>query len=730
MAESPKRPADVPRTEASRVEKPSKPVAPANETSRAADSVPSPGGPFTTLPTQFGRYRIEKMLGKGAMGAVYLAHDVQLDRSVALKVARVSTSGSAKLIKRMETEAKAAANVDHPQICKVYDFGEIDGVRFIALQYIEGEDFKSYLKRVGRKREPAEAVRWIVQLARALKAAHDKGVIHRDLKPENVMLNPHGEPVIMDFGLARRTSGSNDAGLTQGMVLGTAAYMSPEQAVGKADGIDHRSDLYSLGVMLFEMLTGEWPFTGGAIEVMGKKCVQEAPSPLTLNPDLPPQLAEVSHKLIATKKEDRYATCVELVAALEAIDLKAPVAVEQPVEIPATASFPIAIQDGPSFEFLDGPPAAPVPRLSVKARQESKQKAFMLASLAKWWRGQLPNVRWTILGTAGACVLMLAAVVFFRSGDTLVKKHADLPRVAGGPKSAIVAVQAPPSMALFGTKAGDVREITLPGGVKLKHIWCPPGTFTMGSPASETGRNEDEDDTAGVGGKQVEVTLTNGFWLAATETTQEQYIAVMGTSPWVEQVNTDYLKVGPNFPACYITYTEAEAYCAKLTEIERQAGQLPPGWKYALPTEAQWEYACRAGTTTAFSFGDDESRLSDHAWWGGVIGGGNAITEQYSHTVGTKRPNLWGFLDMHGNVWEWCREGYQDQLSKGVDPFPTTSGVPAIGVCRGGSWRYLSASCRSANRDFYTMSVREIVLGFRIATVSVDAKDLTSTVSP
>jgi serine/threonine protein kinase len=161
--------------------------APQNEASQNQKA-----GPFPQLPIQFGRYRIERLLGKGAMGAVYLAQDVQLDRPVALKVARISKAGSAKLIKRMETEAKAAANVDHPQICKVYDFGEIDGIRFIALQYIEGEDFRSYLSRVGRRREPAEAIRWIVQLANALEAAHEKGIIHRDLKPENVMINLHG----------------------------------------------------------------------------------------------------------------------------------------------------------------------------------------------------------------------------------------------------------------------------------------------------------------------------------------------------------------------------------------------------------------------------------------------------------------------------------------------------------------------------------------------------------
>ena len=414
MAEPPKRPADVSRAEAPRVVKPTKPAGPSNETARAVDSVPLSVGPFAVLPTQFGRYRIEKLLGKGAMGAVYLAHDTQLERSVALKVARVSSAGSAKLIKRMETEAKAAAKIDHPLICKVFDFGEIDGIRFIALQYIAGEDLKSYLQRVGRKRAPAEALSLILQMARALKAAHAKGVIHRDLKPENVMLNENGEPVIMDFGLARRLTGATDAGLTQGMIVGTAAYMSPEQAIGKAEGIDHRSDLYALGVMLFEMLTGEWPFTGSAIEVMGRKAVQEAPSPLSIDSNVSPQLADICHKLIAQKKEDRFATSEELIAALEAVDLQAPEAMEMDVEFESASS---------PFSRPRETAGAPIRQKPTKSRPRGRIASPLFRSLeplTTWWRDQPTAFRWTIVGATSACVLLLA-MAFFRGDNAPVK---------------------------------------------------------------------------------------------------------------------------------------------------------------------------------------------------------------------------------------------------------------------------------------------------------------------
>lgn len=355
MSESPQRPTDRSQ-DASRV---AKQGARAAETGRAADSTPTTGGPFQLLPSQFGRYRVERQLGKGAMGAVYLAHDIQLDRCVALKVARVSSTGSAKLIKRMEVEAKLAAKVDHPLICKVYDVGEVDGIRFIALQYIDGETLKSFLKRSGRRQTAAESKQWILQIASALEAAHDKGVIHRDLKPENVMVNRKGEPVIMDFGLARRATGATDAGLTQGMVLGTAAYMSPEQVLGKAELIDQRSDLYALGVMLFEMLTGERPFTGTAIEVMGKKSVLNAPSPLELNPEIPLGLAALCHKLISRNKEDRYANCAELIAELEAANTDAPLPIRSSLDTPSRRSIDLESNTS-SFEF-SGEAIAPSP---------------------------------------------------------------------------------------------------------------------------------------------------------------------------------------------------------------------------------------------------------------------------------------------------------------------------------------------------------------------------------
>ncbi len=208
---------------------------------------------------------------------------------------------------------------------------------------------------------------------------------------------------------------------------------------------------------------------------------------------------------------------------------------------------------------------------------------------------------------------------------------------------------------------------------------------------------------------KVQVTLTNGFWLGQTEITQGQWETIMGTTPWKGK---DYVKEGSNYPATIVSWEDAIAFCKKLTEQERKAGQLPDDWEYTLPTEAQWEYACRAGTTTVYSFGDDDSKLSDYAWFEDNAGD---IGEEYAHAVETKKPNPWGLSDMHGNVWEWCRDWYQDKLPGGTDPEVTAEG--SFRVNRGGSWINPAGLCRSALRFWYTPSYRNFNLGFRVGRV-------------
>ena len=208
-----------------------------------------------------------------------------------------------------------------------------------------------------------------------------------------------------------------------------------------------------------------------------------------------------------------------------------------------------------------------------------------------------------------------------------------------------------------GQETHNPGEINSNNALKLKLVRCPAGTFTMGSPTTEAERDEEE--------AQVQVTLSKGFWIGQTSVTQAQFKRVMFAEPWKGQAG---VQEGDDDPASYTNSNDAANFCQSLTQTESQAGRLPNGWTYDVPTEAQREYACRAGTTTAYCFGDDPSRLSDYAWWSSGSQG-DALSEPYAHIGAMKKPNAWGLYDMHGNEWEWCRDYYRNKLTGGTDRF-------------------------------------------------------------
>jgi formylglycine-generating enzyme required for sulfatase activity len=256
-----------------------------------------------------------------------------------------------------------------------------------------------------------------------------------------------------------------------------------------------------------------------------------------------------------------------------------------------------------------------------------------------------------------------------------------------------------PTPTWVGTRAGQVRN---DNSLKMKLAWCPPGKFAMGSPKDEKDRHDDEGP--------VRVTLTKGFWIGQYEVTQYQWDFVMETMPWKGQQR---VKEGKDFPASYVSWNDAVEFCKKLTDQGHHLRLLPADWTYRLPTEAQWEYACRAGTTTQFSFGEGEARLADYAWFGFTAA---EEKDQFARQVGRKKPNLWGLYDMHGNVEEWCRDQYDEKLPGGNDPeVPVVEfSQPAL---RGGSWFSIGSGCRSARRRFDVRSSREPKSGFRIVAV-------------
>jgi|GEM_PF-1300385 len=271
------------------------------------------------LPQHFGRYEIQRLLGQGAMGSVYLAYDPSLQRQVALKIPKFSDESNPDMRDRFLREARSAATLRHANICPVYDVGRVDGVHYITMAYIEGRTLAEEL-RAGRTFAPREIATIVRKLALALGKAHSAGVIHRDLKPGNIMLDAEGEPVLMDFGLAYREA-TDELRLTKsGMIVGSPAYMSPEQIEGDPAKIGAASDIYSLGVVLYEMITGKLPFQGTMMSVIGQIATTE-PTPVGQwrkeLADSP--LERLCRKMLAKSIDDRPQTMQEAARALDYI---------------------------------------------------------------------------------------------------------------------------------------------------------------------------------------------------------------------------------------------------------------------------------------------------------------------------------------------------------------------------------------------------------------------------
>ncbi len=254
---------------------------------------------------QLGDFVLEKKIGHGGMGEVYLAHQVSLDRRVAVKVLPRSLATQENFIERFQREAKAAANLIHPNVIQIYSIGVEQGTPYFAMEYVDGEDLAERLKRVKRL-SYEEAVDIVAGVANALACAYEKNIVHRDIKPSNIMLDKNNVVKVMDFGLAKATQGGDQVNLTQsGLIMGTPNYMSPEQARGEP--LDCRSDLYSLGVVFYELITGRLPFVADTPAALIYKHAYEEPEPPhVVNPDVPPFLEEIVTRLLAKDPNDRY----------------------------------------------------------------------------------------------------------------------------------------------------------------------------------------------------------------------------------------------------------------------------------------------------------------------------------------------------------------------------------------------------------------------------------------
>ena len=607
----------------------------------------------------FGKYIIQEKLGAGGMGQVYKAYHPEAAKLVAIKVILTQGKLDAESVKRFEREVKASEKLVHPNIIAVLDSGSSKGILFMVMELIEGKDLFELINEKG-KLAIKEAVAYIIQAARALEHAHANGVIHRDVKPANLIADSQGLLKIVDMGLAKIQAGENEDKIsmltTNTAIMGSADFMSPEQTVSTKN-VDTRTDIYSLGASFYFLLTAKVMYPQKATF---SKLISHRQAPISslkfMRTDVSQKLDDIYTKMVAKKVEDRYQSMTKLILDLEALEKESTTqnllkqdAVLNPFQV-----------NGVNFLDLDD--------ISIKPKKSA---------------GIFANKKIAMF-CAGLFVVVGLLVILFIPKNTMVKN--DLNNTDDAQEAFLEPPfdfnQAQEAQQALAKTLGLAVETTvdLGRGVNLAMILIPQGKFMMGSPFSEPGHKSDE--------AQHQVVLSRPYFIGKNEVTQEQWEAVMGDNPSQTK--------GAKLPVTNISWNDCQNFISKLNAKTES--------NYRLPTEAEWEYACRSGSKSAYSVGDKITK--NDANYENAKGG--------AKPVGSYKPNAFGLYDMHGNVWEFCSDWYGAYSpGKSLDPMGVNNGRDH--VLRGGSFFVDGLLLRSSTPDLVAPDFHNVVIGLRLA---------------
>lgn len=683
-------------------------------------------------------YEVVRALGRGGMGVVYLARNLMLDRLEVLKAVDRALLARPGVIERFEREVRAAARLSDPNVVTIYSATRIGEQLVLAMEYVAGQNLADEIAHSGPL-DVEQAADYIAQAALGLEHAHQRGMVHRDIKPGNLMLTETGGRrvvKILDFGLAKVASEATqkDQGLTQsGQILGTPAYLAPEQTLSAARA-DIRADIYSLGCTLYCLLAGHPPFEADSVyEVMHAHQHVVAPPLDALRPDVPTELATIAATMMAKDPEVRFQSPGDVAAAL--------------------ARFLACRRTGQ----LHSPPI--IPSDISPSGLASRLSASVLASFGL--------VALLVGGFAAALHLPLRSKTFLDSADslttvslpTLLSIDKNLPPPAIAPFDAD---RARAHQAAWAAHLGrSVEEINSLG---IKLVLIPPGEFTMGGSQAEietvarlmAAQSPNRSLEPFIKLYSIEmpkhrVAISRPFLLATTELTVGQFrqfaeatafesdaersgggarIDFDRQGTWIEhdaatKWSSPLYEVTDDHPVSVVSWNDAVQFCNWLSAQEKLTPcylhSATRGWilaedcnGYRLPTEAEWEFACRAGTPTRYSFGDNPSLLCEYGWCWPVAQG--------AERVATLKPNAFGLYDMHANVSEWCHDrflqGYYS-VSPEVDPQgPAAGGLHAH---RGGDWHYGWDIARASFRRIAVSTRGQVTLGFRVARAATGA---------
>jgi formylglycine-generating enzyme required for sulfatase activity/tRNA A-37 threonylcarbamoyl transferase component Bud32/ribosomal protein S27E len=770
---------------------------------------------------EFGaRYEVLESLGHGGMGAIYKARQKQPSRLVVLKVMLNGRFASRRYRLRFEREAQAVARLKHPGIVSVYEYGEVNGQPYFTMEYVEGCNVKEYVLRHSLdKRQICEL---LTKTCKSVAYAHQRGVIHRDIKPTNILVDGEGNPRLLDFGLARLAGdlGEEHGQMTEaGEVMGTPSYMSPEQTLGRAEELDIRTDVYSLGVLFYELLTDTLPYrTDRTRPLESLRTIREfVPKvPSVINPRIDGDLDSIVMKCIEKERDLRYQSAVELSEDIGRYLRGQPVEARpsttfyhlrkllwrhKSVVLPMfalvlvimalTAVFVSRVsraQKEAQRAALDADAATVRSRdkqqklvhfimdlQSVRRRAETLlaegrwEDAYRMALVAE---EELPpeaglagfgaEVRTTIASSTAEEAKKVSGLIeslAFQDARERIQRlrdlagRLDLPALGDQMDEAAKGFDEASWQSLFryiqqskrsaralqkflvecpgNSHAGEARQLlgkligetrfsvwpfdadeavrrqkltakvleipvdfslTLPGGGQANFTLVPAGEFIMGCSREGSGFNADQEP-------EHPVRLTDPVYMSVTEVTCEQFEAATGRALALSRRPAGAV----NAPAA-VSWEDAQLFCTKLSARNKDRLAI------RLPTEAEWEYACRAGSEGLYGFGDDPGllQLPDAAWYA-------ADSQGQAHPVGLKKANAWGLRDMHGNMLEWCADWYDARYYLS-SPLQNPDGSPAgaYKTLRGGSWSDAPEELRSAYRKAAPPDSVRPTYGFRI----------------
>ncbi len=691
-------------------------------------------------------YEIVRELGRGGMGVVYLAQNKLMRRPEVLKVVGRHLVERPGVRDRFLREVQSAAKLQHKNIVAAYSALRLGESLVLAMEYVDGLDLAKMVKTKGPL-PVAHACYFIHQAALGLQHAHERGMVHRDIKPANLILASEGKKSVvkvLDFGLAKVTSeGQADGALTrEGQMLGTPEFIAPEQ-IRDAQSADIRADIYSLGCTFYYLLTGQPPFRGDSLWDLYQAHFSMDAGPLNLvRPEVPVELAAVVAKMMAKEPVRRFQIPGEVAQALTPFFKKgsvgAPASNAEVSQLGQPQGRPNSPASGPvptgTATNLAPAPATPVKNPAASACPEPQWASQITFTETEPAKGPAPDIavlkrqnpRW-LWPAVAAGVLLLG----FVAGWAVVssKRPQERPERGGAEPIQTASKDARPDAvpAVKNLSAPDLIKNKIEMTLKL----IPADEFIMGSPDDDKDANADE--------KPRHKVRINSFYLAVTEVTQAQYEAVMGNNPsYFSATGGGKAAVvsqsAGQYPVESVSWQDAIVFCNALSRkegltpfyvVKGENVEVPdrknPG--YRLPTEAEWEYACRARTTAKYSFGDDPSVMWKYAWY-------RDSPTHSSHPVRERDANGFGLFDMHGNVWEWCSDGYGgDKRALAVDPIgsPEVSGR----ATRGGGWDSGPRECRSALRNGIAPGRRHFNQGLRVALNPPDEiKDLSGTDRP